>query len=80
MAITFQYIRWFGSSTLFPPEVHHTESTNTGFVSLQDRNSQKVEKEKWGQLICHNSGDYIHILQKDKLNPTDNSDTENMLC
>lgn len=78
MAITFQYIRRFGSSTHFPPEVHHTESTNTGFVSLQVRNSQKDEKERQ-LIICHNSGDYIHILQKDKLNPTDNSDTEKML-
>lgn len=79
MAITFQYIRWFGSSTHFPPEVHHTESTNTGFVSLQIRNFQKDEKERQ-LIICHNSGDYIHILQKDKLNPTNNSDTEKMLC
>ncbi len=77
MAITFQSIRWFGSSTLFPPEVLHTEST--GFESIQDRKSQRDEKEKRGQLICHNSADYIHILQKDKLNPTDNSDTEKTL-
>lgn len=42
-----------------------TRSTKLDLCVSKIEKSKKDRKEKWGQLICPNSGDYIHILQKD---------------